>query len=142
MKKFLKKYQLILLLSCILVIIIFIKFSYTDENKVDNGIKTKENIKEIEILVDLEEEYKAEIPIIENEEIDNLEDPIDTNPDYPLISLLPYEGEKFIAEEYISEKVLLMKIKGDSFEESRIEAAEWLIKYEWAPGENTIVWKD
>lgn len=145
MKEFLKKYQLILFLSCVLVIVLFVKLFYIPENE-GSEIEMVPVAEPTKSIINLREENNEiedkEDELFLDEDFESEEEIFDINPDYPLIYLLPYEGERFIAEDYVSEKVLLVKIKGDSFEESRNELQEWLDENEGLPGENTIVWKE
>lgn len=131
--EFLKKYQLILILSFLVVVLIFIKLIYGGENK--------NQINEIKITP-----TPTVIPTIFLEPTINLNEvkkeiSQDINYNYPLGQILPYSTENFIIERYT--KPLVLEVEALNTDKVLVEkeVLEWIAKNEPDGLNHKIVWK-
>lgn len=111
--EFIKKYQLILFLFFLVVILIVLKLVYGDEDK--NQIS---NLKPT----------PTEIKIPESTEI-SYEALNDGNPEYPLSKLLPYITDNFKIIGYDNPYTLVVRIKSGTKEEIEKEIKQWIKNY-------------
>lgn len=132
LREFIKKYQLIIFLSAIILILLVIKL-------------TNKNTETSPLLVQPTptQQPTPTVVILKPEEIDTVNNPTDRDPNYPLDYLLPYQTKNFEVKKYIEPLVLLIKINDKSnIEKIKTEAQEWVTINEIKIGSHKIVWEE
>ncbi|MDD4026829.1 MAG: hypothetical protein PHO75_01405 [Candidatus Shapirobacteria bacterium] len=127
--EFIKKYQLVLILSFLVVVLIIVKFLYRGEDKKEIIVPviTPTPTVLIEPTVSVEE-FKTEI----GQEI---------NYNYPLAQILPYSTENFKIERYT--KPLVIEVEALNSDQVLVEkeVVEWINKNGSTAEKHKIVWK-
>lgn len=127
-KEFLKRYQIVLFLSFLVVALVIIKVTTKKESPTNQSVITTTPTPTMILPT----------PTPTREEMEESQD-IDFN--YPLERILPYKTDDFIIEKYVAEQVL--KVKAISENKIKIieEINKWIASYDLEPGSHKIVWE-
>lgn len=123
-----KKYQIILVLSCIVIVMGFIKLTY----KYDPGSATEQPIKAIVTAV------PTPIPT-SGEDLSPVPDVNDEK--YPAWKLLPYYGQGFVVDRYVAPMTIAVKPKGLDKKLVEIEVKKWLTENKFDGAGHKIQWE-
>jgi hypothetical protein len=146
--EFIKKYKIILILALVIVVLVVSKLN-NKNNETENQISISptptpykniniKNLKSEDLMRMNDEEINYVLDNLTEEELNQIPE---ANPELPLNSMLPYEGEDFRVVKYIKEKVLLVEAKTEDIKKAESSLRKWLDFYEEEIGENAIVWK-
>jgi len=120
---FIKKYQLILFLSFLVIILFFLKIFYKESEENKNNI-----IPTPIVLTPTKEVTKEKTNDFDYEVLN------DGNPEYPLVRLLPYSTDFFKIIGYDDPYTLVVRVKNKNKLEVEEEIKEWIEKN--IPGDN------
>ena len=137
-RDFLKKYQLILVMSAIVVILIAIKLTYNNQTITSTTIKTVSLTPTPtviqELLTPTIQGLLTPIPTTTtNQELD-------ISPDYPLQAQLPYSTKDFIIEDYYAPLILKVKVLIPSIDQAEKEVKQWIVESGMAADSHHFVW--
>lgn len=129
--EFIKKYQLVLFLSFLVIVLIIIKLIYKEDNK--NQIETIVPTSTPSPTVLME-------PTLSVEKF-KTETSLEINYDYPLAQILPYSTENFVIERYT--KPLVIEVDALNIDKVLVEkqVMEWINKNGSTAESHKIVWK-
>lgn len=126
--EFIKKYQLILFLSFLVVVLIVLKIIYGNSNPDQNNIVLPTLTPTPEIIQNTNDI---------DEEVLN-----DGNPEYPLKKVLPYTTDKFKIIGYDEPYTLVVRIKSGTKTEVEKEIRLWIDKNLPGDSEHKLIFTD
>ena len=129
-KDFLKKYQVILVLSCIVIVMGYIKLTYKfDESQVvDTSL----------LITPTPQSEMSPTPTPDQE---SLAVPDLNGEKYPAWKLLPYYGEGFVIDRYVAPMTLAVKPKGLDKKLVETEVKAWLVENKFDGANHKIQWE-
>jgi hypothetical protein len=118
-KEFIKKYQIVILLIVVILIMSGLKLKYG--YKPDDSEQMTVNREQIEVTPTMT--------------ITPTQDP---KKDFPLIDKLPYYGNGFVVEKYIAPKTLKMILNGATEKKATDDVIKWIDAFGDAIGEHKV----
>jgi hypothetical protein len=130
-KQFIKKYQIILMLSGILVAMVTVKMFYGGKQEAQPVAPASQ------VIGTQIKPTETRMPTVTIEP-----EPTVSESDYPLWQSLPYLGEGFTVEKYTDKLTLLIKLKGVDKNIAKKGVETWLIENGWEKDSHKLMFEE